>query len=250
MNPRHVRVVALPVALVAAWFAIAQFRLVSPLFVPTVPATIVAFFDAIGDGTLALDVIATLGRMVAGFAIAVLVGTPIGLLMGMSKKTYEALEFVVDFFRSIPTTALFPLFLLAFGIGDVAKVAVVVWGTGLIIVVNAMHGVHQAKELRLRAARVMRVRGPDLFRRVVFPEALPQLMAGYRVALSLALVIVVVTEMFLGTTHGLGRRIMDAELVYRTADMYMGILVTGMIGFGLNWLLGLAEKRFVHWRGK
>lgn len=250
MNPSRVRVVALPVALIAAWFLVAQFRIVSPLFVPTVPATVAALFEGLRDGTLALDVVATLGRMVVGFAIAVLVGTPIGLLMGMSKKTYEALEFVVDFFRSIPTTALFPLFLLAFGIGDVAKVAVVVWGTGLIIVVNAMHGVHQAKELRLRAARVMRVRGLALFRRVVFPEALPQLMAGYRVALSLALVIVVVTEMFLGTTHGLGRRIMDAELVYRTADMYMGILVTGMVGFGLNRLLGMAEKRFVHWRGK
>ncbi len=245
MSTNRLRIVALPLALVAIWFAATSLGLVSPLFVPTVPATLRAFVEAVGDASLASDVSATLGRMAVGFSIAVLVGTPVGLLMGMSKKIYDALDFLVDFFRSIPTTALFPLFLLAFGIGDAAKAAVVAWGTGLIIIVSAMHGVRQANPLRLRVARVMRVRGLDLFFRVVLREALPSLTSGYRVALSLALVIVVVTEMFLGTSHGLGRRIMDAQLVYQTADMYMAILVTGAVGFALNKLLARVERRIV-----
>ncbi len=250
MNASHFRLASIPLLLALVWVTLTSTKFVSPLFLPTLPDVGRAFGVALTDGTLLVDASVTLGRMVAGFSIAILIGTPVGLLMGTSKKIYEAVEFVVDFFRSIPTTALFPLFLLTFGIGDTAKIAVVAWGTGLIVIVNAMHGVHQAKELRLRAARVMNVKGFDLFRRVVFPEALPQLMTGYRVALSLALVIVVVTEMFIGTVHGLGHRIIDAQLVYRTADMYMAIFVTGWIGFGLNKGLGILERRFVHWQGK
>jgi NitT/TauT family transport system permease protein len=170
--------------------------------------------------------------------------------MGYSSKVYNALEFTVEFFRGIPTTALFPLFLLVFGIGDQAKFAVTAWGAGLVILINSMYGVHLGKELRVRVARTMKIKGAALFTKVIFPEALPQIFSGFRVAISLSLIIVIVTEMFIGTEAGLGKRIIDAQLVYQTADMYVAILMTGVIGFILNKIMMLVENKMVHWKGK
>ena len=79
---------------------------------------------------------------------------------------------------------------------------------------------------------------------------MPQIFSGFRVAISLSLIIVIVTEMFIGTEAGLGKRIIDAQLVYQTADMYAAILMTGVIGFILNKIMMLVENKVVHWKGK
>ncbi|MFA6072263.1 MAG: ABC transporter permease [Janthinobacterium sp.] len=239
-----------PLAIFVLWYVLSEFKFVSPIFLPKPSEVLTAFGASIIDGSLWSDIGFTLYRAFFGFIIAAIVGVPIGLLMGYSKRVYNSLEFVIEFFRAIPATALFPLFLLIFGIGDDAKIAISAWGAGLIIILNSMYGVHMSKELRLKAAKVMNVKGFDLFRWVIFPEALPQIFTGFRVALSLTLVIVVVTEMFIGTNHGLGHRIIDSQLVYRIDDMYMSIFVTGIIGFSLNKILMRIENKIVHWKGK
>lgn len=239
-----------PVVIIALWFLVTYFHLISPLFVASPIDVVKQLADSLVGTALYADIGYTLYRLAFGFLLAVLIGTPLGLLMGYSNRVYHSLEFVIEFCRSVPVTALFPLFLLFFGIGDTAKIAVTAWGAGLIIVVNSMHGVHLGKELRLRAAKTMKVKGFQLFSKVIFPEALPQIMTGYRVALSIALVVVVVTEMFIGTAHGLGHRIIDAQLVYRIPDMYASILLTGVLGFVLNKFLIATEKHVVHWKGK
>jgi ABC-type nitrate/sulfonate/bicarbonate transport system permease component len=239
-----------PVIVLVLWFAITSFHLVSPLFISGPVDVVRTTINLFLHDSLWLDIYSTLYRLLIGFALAIIIGTPIGLLMGYSNKVYHSLEFVVEFFRGIPVTALFPLFLLVFGIGDEAKIAVTVWGAGLIIIVNSMYGVHLGKELRIRAAKTMKVKGFSLFSKVIFPEALPQVITGYRVALSISLIIVVVTEMFIGTNHGLGHRIIDAQLIYRIPDMYGAILLTGILGYILNKILMVIEKRMVHWKGK
>lgn len=249
MNNRIYHILG-PVIIVAIWFAITSFDLVSPLFISSPIEVIKQLTYLFVNDKLLVDVHYTLYRVLVGFIIAIIVGTPIGLVMGYSKRVYHSLEFVVEFFRSIPVTALFPLFLIVFGIGDEAKIAVTVWGAGLIIIINSMYGVHLGRELRIRAAKTMKVSGFQLFSKVIFPEALPQIMSGYRVALSISLVIVVVTEMFIGTNYGLGHRIIDAQLVYKIPDMYGAILLTGALGYLLNKILILIEKKVVHWKGK
>ena len=239
-----------PLSIVVLWFVLTQFKIVSPIFLPKPYEVVISFYKTIIDGTLPIDIWYTLYRVFFGFSIATIIGVPVGLLMGYSRRVYNSLEFVVEFFRAIPATALFPLFLLIFGIGDDAKIGISAWGAGLVIILNSMYGVHMSKELRLRAAKVMKVKGFDLFRRVIFPEALPQIFTGFCVALSLSLVIVVVTEMFIGTNHGLGHRIIDTQLLYKVDEMYMAILVTGVIGFSLNKVLQKIESNVIHWKGK
>jgi ABC-type nitrate/sulfonate/bicarbonate transport system permease component len=239
-----------PIIVITIWFIVTQGNLVNPLFVPAPLAVVKEIIHSFLQDDLAGDIFYTLYRVLIGFTVALCIGTPIGLLMGYSKKIYHSLEFVVEFFRSIPVTALFPLFLLIFGIGDVSKIAVTAWTAGFVIIVNSMYGVHLGRELRIKSARSMRVTGLPLFTKVIFPEALPWIINGYRLALSLSLVIVVVTEMFIGTSHGLGHRIIDAQLSYQIPDMYGSILITGTLGYLLNKILIVLEKKIVHWKGK
>lgn len=246
MTNKRLYYILVPALLLIVWSVISYFKLVSPLFLAS-PKDVL---QSLSDITLLSDIGHTLYRVLVGFGIAVVIGVPLGLLMGYSSRVYNVLEFTVEFFRGIPTTALFPLFLLVFGIGDEAKFAVTAWGAGLVILINSMYGVHLGKELRVRVAKTMKVRGFDLFKKVIFPEALPQVFSGFRVAISLSLVIVIVTEMFIGTNIGLGKRIIDAQLVYQTADMYAAILLTGLLGFILNKLMMFVENKVVHWKGK
>jgi len=113
-----------------------------------------------------------------------------------------------------------------------------------------MYGVHVSKNLRIKAAKTMGIKGFKLFKKIIFPEALPQIFNGMRIAISLSLVIVVVTEMFIGTNFGLGYRIVNAQLVYKISEMYAVILITGVLGFLINKGFILAERKVVHWKGK
>lgn len=250
MKNKKLYYVLIPIILLCLWQVISYFKIVSPLFLSSPYDVFVSLIDSFQNGSMLSDMGHTLYRVLVGFAFASIIGVPLGLLMGYSSKIYNALEFTVEFFRGIPTTALFPLFLLIFGIGDEAKFAVTAWGAGLVILINSMYGVHLGKELRVRVAKTMKVKGFELFRKVIFPEALPQIFSGFRVAISLSLIIVIVTEMFIGTNAGLGKRIIDAQLVYQTADMYAAILMTGVIGFALNKIMMFIENRVVHWKGK
>lgn len=238
------------VLILILWMLASHLHWVSKIFLPTPWEVVRAFGVGIQDGTLLSDVEFTTIRFLIAFLLAVGIGTPIGLLMGSIKRVYYALQFLVEFFRSIPTTALFPLFILFFGIGDFSKVAVATWGAGLIVIVNTMHGVHQVKQLRLLVAQNLKLTRLQTFWHVIFPDALPSIVSGYRIALSITLVIVVVTEMFIGSRNGIGLRIMNAQLVYNTADMFAAILTVGLFGFLVNKLVQVAEEKLVHWKGK
>lgn len=250
MKNKKIHYFLIPILLLCVWQYISYFKSVSPLFLASPYDVFTHLFDLLQNGSMLKDIIYTVYRVMIGFSIATFVGVPLGLLMGYSNKIYNALDFTVEFFRGIPITALFPLFLLLFGIGDQAKFAVTAWGAGLVILVNSMYGVHLGKELRVRVAKTMKITGFILFRKVIFPEALPQIFNGFRIAISFSLIIVIMTEMFIGTEAGLGRRIIDAQLVYQTADMYAAIFMTGVVGFVLNKMMMLAENKVVHWKGR
>ena len=250
MKNKKIYYIIVPFIILVIWAFFSNLKLISPLFLSTPQAVFLKIINLFSSGAILPDILFTFYRTLLGFIIACLIGIPLGLLMGYSNKIYYSLEFIVEFFRSIPATALFPLFLLFFGIGDQSKIALTAWAAGLVLIINSMYGVHLGKELRIKSAKTMRISGFSLFQKIIFPEALPQIFSGMRIAISLSLVIVVVTEMFIGTNFGLGHRIIDAQLVYRIPEMYAVILITGILGFLINKGFIFAEKRIVHWKGK
>jgi ABC-type nitrate/sulfonate/bicarbonate transport system permease component len=202
------------------------------------------------SGTLNLDIQSTLYRFLCGYIGGVVTGIPIGLLMGMSRLSYQLLEFPVDFFRSLPVTSLFPLFLLCFGVGDSSKIAMVWVGVIFIIIVNAAYGVMQAPKKRLQMAKSFRATRWQIFRDIILWESIPQTVVGMRIALSTALIVVIISEMFIGTQYGIGQRLFDAYSKNLTEEMYSMILIVGSLGYGINKVFLIAEQKIIFWVGK
>jgi ABC-type nitrate/sulfonate/bicarbonate transport system permease component len=237
-------------AVVAAWLIVGWFGWINPLFFPTLPAVTKAAKELIQDNVLGPHFGMTAYRTGIGFGLAAAIGIPVGIVFGLGKGVYRVLSPLVDFLRSVPGTALFPLFLLVFGIGDEAKIANAVFAAGLIILVNTVYGVQNVSELRLEAARTMGANRKKIYMDVVLPAALPAVVGGLRIAASISLIVIVVAEMFVGTPLGLGRLIFRSYELFDIPKMYVGILTAGCFGYALNRLLVLIEERWIHWSGK
>lgn len=239
-----------PLVIFIIWWAAAAGQWISPKLLPDPISTLQALSNSIIDGSIVGDFLGTLKRTLAAFAVAALLGVPIGIVLGSDRRIYESLEFVVDFFRSTPATAMFPLFLLIFGIGEESKIGVAAFSAWLVIVFNVAYGVMNARPTRVLAARVMGASRARIFRDVMFYESLPQTCVGLRLGVSYALVVIIVAEMFIGSANGMGRRIIDAQQVFDLRQMYASIIATGCLGYGLNILFLSLERSFVKWAGK
>lgn len=239
-----------PLLLLAAWAAVVEGGFVNPILLPGPVATLDHLWKTTISGALTADFMVTLGRTAQAFAIATLIGVPLGVALGSSESVYRSVEFLVDFFRSTPSSALIPLFMLLFGISELNKIAISAFAAVLVIVFNSAYGVMNAKRTRLMAASVMGATRFQTFRDVLLWESLPQTFVGLRSGISLALVIVVVAEMFIGSEDGLGRRIINAQQIMNVRDMYASILAAGLLGYLLNLLFLLLDKRVIHWSGR
>lgn len=186
-------------------------------------------WGSLADGSIAADFFGTLNRTLISFAIAAAIGVPVGIVLGSDPRIYGALEFAIDFFRSSPATAMFPLFLLIFGTGEESKIGVAAFSAWLVIVFNVAYGVINARPTRVLAARVMGASRLRIFRDVMFFESLPQTCIGLRLGVSYALVVIIVAEMFIGSANGMGRRIIDAQQVFDVRQMYASIIATGCL---------------------
>jgi ABC-type nitrate/sulfonate/bicarbonate transport system permease component len=239
-----------PALIFALWWLAAAGQWISPKLLPDPVSTLAVLGSSIYDGSIMGDFFGTLQRTVAGFGMAAILGVPIGIALGSDKRIYGSLEFAIDFFRSTPATAMFPLFLLIFGIGEESKIAIAAFSAWLVIVFNVAYGVINARPGRILAARVMGASRLRIFRDVMFYESLPQTCVGLRLGVSYALVVIIVAEMFIGSANGMGRRIIDAQQVFDLTQMYASIIATGCLGYGLNVIFLMLERRFVKWSGK
>jgi ABC-type nitrate/sulfonate/bicarbonate transport system permease component len=239
-----------PVLLLALWQLMLSAHWVKPILLPPPGDTLQHIADTFVSGSIYPDLWATVYRTLCAFGIAVAIGVPLGVALGSAEGAYRSVEFLIDFFRSTPSSALIPLFMLIFGITDINKIAIAAFGAVLIVLFNSAYGVMHAKKTRVMAAQIMGVSRWHIFKDVLLMESLAQTLVGLRSAVSMALVIVIVAEMFIGSETGLGHRIIDAQQVFNIKDMYGSILITGALGYLLNLMFLLIEKKIIHWSGK
>ena len=239
-----------PIVLFIVWDLVVRLGFIKPILLPTPADTIAALVTGLAGGPLLTDFAVTVWRTVQAFLIAAVVGVPLGVLLGSNERLYRSVEFLIDFFRSTPSSALIPLFLLIFGVSDVNKVAIAAFGAFLIVIFNSAYGVLNARKQRVMAARVMGASRWRVFKDVLIWESLQPSFVGLRSAVSMALVIVIVAEMFIGSDAGLGNRIINAQQVLNVKSMYAAILAAGALGYALNILFLVAERRIVHWSGR
>lgn len=239
-----------PVALFIVWDLVVRAGLIKVILLPTPSATLYALVTGLAGGPLLMDFIVTVSRTLQAFLIAAVVGVPLGVLLGSNERAYRSVEFLIDFFRSTPSSALIPLFLLVFGVSDINKVAIAAFGALLIVLFNSAYGVINARKQRVMAAKVMGASRWQIFKDVLIWESLQPTFVGLRSAVSMALVIVIVAEMFIGSDNGLGHRIIDAQQVLNVKSMYAAILAAGALGYALNVLFLVLERKIVHWSGR
>lgn len=239
-----------PIALFVIWDLVVRAGWIKAILLPPPEATLMAMFKGLAGGPLLLDFTVTVIRTLEAFAMAAVLGLPIGVLLGSNERAYRSVEFLIDFFRSTPSSALIPLFLLIFGVSDINKVAIAAFGAFLIVLFNSAYGVLNARKQRVMAAKVMGASRWRIFCDVLIWESLQASFVGLRSAVSMALVIVIVAEMFIGSENGLGHRIIDTQQVLNVREMYAAILSAGALGYALNVVFIVIEKRIVHWSGR
>jgi ABC-type nitrate/sulfonate/bicarbonate transport system permease component len=250
---------AIPIALgsvlagLAIWTAIVHSGLVSTRFTPT-PLEILREFGTLMSqgyvGTPLYEHIgASLFRTLVGFSAAVICGIPAGLLIGRVKILETAAAPWFAFLRPIPAIAFVPLVILWFGIGEFSKISVIFFSSFLYITVCTVAGVKSVPEQLLRAGYSLGALDRKSFFYIVLPAALPQIMTGVRIGSAISWTLVVAAEL-VAAQKGLGYMIMDASTFFRVKDVYVGLIVIGVIGFLLEGMIGLVESRVVHWRGK
>lgn len=245
----YLRPTATLVLIIVLWWVATEFKWINPLFLPRLGALGRALSEMLSSAELYVGAAATAYRALLGLLLSIIVAVPLGLLCGRFPSLYEFLELPADFFRSIPSSALFFLFILFFGIGDASKVAVVFYGCSLIMLVNTVYGAKPTREKqdRINMLRSFGASPWQVFYLAVLRDALPHITAGLRVCASLSLVLVIITEMFLSATKGLGRQIYDYYLAYRVPEMYAVIIALGLLGYAVNRLCIRFERHASFW---
>ncbi len=238
-------------ALPLIWYLMADvFSLSSPLLFPTLKSVLTRLCNILVSESFLIDFSHTVYRWMLGFSLGVITGTFCGLIVGMSINVRKFIEFPLEFLRSMPVTAIFPLFLIVFGIGDPSKIAMAFTPTFLLMLVNTSYGVTLADITRRRMAFVFGASQQDIFFKIITMDALPQIFVGLRLALSQSLIVTVVSEMFIGTDYGLGQRVYDSYLTNSITSLYAFLIVLGIIGYLINKALLMIEKRYIFWTAK
>ena len=214
---------------------------------PTPPEVVAKAAELWSNGTLAEDVLASLGRVLSGFLLGSLVAVPVGFLMGWYTVARGLLEPWIQFFRTIPPLALLPLVLVLMGIGELPKVFVIFLAAFLACVISTYQGVVSVDRTLINAARVLGAKDGTIFLRVVVPASTPFILVGMRVGLGSAWATLVAAEL-LAAQAGLGYRMQQAQLYYDLATIFVGIVVIGVLGLVMDRLLLLAETRLTGWQ--
>ena len=203
--------------------------------------------ELIADGTLLDDTLASLRRVLTGFALGTLAAVPVGFLMGWYPTARALLEPYVQFFRTIPPLALIPLAIVLIGIGEVPKVFVIFLAAFLSSVVAAFQGVLDVDVTLVDAARVLGAGDRAIFLRVVIPAAAPFILVGMRIGLGSAWGTLVAAEL-IAAQEGLGFRMQQAQLYYDLPTIFVGLITIGVLGLAMDRLLQFAERRLTRWQ--
>jgi ABC-type nitrate/sulfonate/bicarbonate transport system permease component len=188
----------------------------------------------------------SLVRLLGGWIGAVVVGIAIGTLIGLSGRARDYVNPIIQFLRAIPPPALIPLFIVLLGIGDGMKVAMILFGVVWPILLNTADGVGSVEPLLRETGRIYRIGFRDELVRIILPSAAPKIFAGLRVSLSIAVILMVISEM-VATVNGVGFELVQAQRSFRTLDVWSTIVLLGIIGYLLNAMLGVIEGHVLRW---
>jgi NitT/TauT family transport system permease protein len=204
------------------------------------------FFPWIVSGELVSDAIASLGRVVIGFLVGALPALPLGLVMGANRRAYALFDPLVQLLRPIPPIAYIPLAILWFGLGNPPAIFLISIGAFFPVLMNTIAGVHHVDGLYIRAARNLGADQLTIFRRVMLPAAMPYILAGARIGMGTAFIVVIVAEM-IAVNSGLGFRILEAREYFWSDKIIAGMFTIGFLGLGIDLAMNRLNLHLLRW---
>ncbi|MBI3092589.1 MAG: ABC transporter permease [Candidatus Tectomicrobia bacterium] len=232
--------------LVLLWEALGRFGLVDELTLPSVQSVAHAFADLLGSGEIFGHIATSAFRALTSFIIVMVVGIPLGLIWGLTKRGEEILDRLISFAYPIPKVALIPLFILWLGIGELSKLAIIIVAAIFPLLVNTYAGVKGTSKHLVWSALSMGATRQEIFRRIIFPSTLPHIFTGLRLAMGVSWILLFSAEM-LASDRGLGFLTLMGENELRTDVVLVGLICIGGFGFGCDRLLRLLSRRLCHW---
>jgi ABC-type nitrate/sulfonate/bicarbonate transport system permease component len=236
--------VSVPVLLLVAWGVASAGS--KTYYFPPLTDIFTSFKDTWLFERVSSDVVPSLTRMFAGLAIATVVAIVVGLLLGTSPRARRAAQPIVEFLRAIPPPALLPFAILVVGVGSGMKIFIIAFVCLWPILLNTIDGVTGVDPTLQDTTRVYGVSSRDRLWRVMLPAASPQIFAGLRTSLSLALILMVISEM-VASTNGIGYFVLQSQRTFAIPEMWSGIFLLGILGYAFNAGFVLIERRLLRW---
>ncbi|HVR63361.1 MAG TPA: ABC transporter permease [Polyangia bacterium] len=244
---KFARAVALPLVCLVVWEIVCRTGRVSPAVLPAPSRVARKWIEYLVSGELPRDAISSLSRIAVGFLIGGGLALPLGLWMGARPHVYEAVNPIVQLLRPIPPIAFIPLSILWFGLGNPPAFFLISLGAFFPVLLNTVAGVRGVDSIYLRAARSLGASEGALFRRVLLPGALPQILAGIRVGIGVAFIVVIVAEM-IAVNEGLGYRILEAREFFWSDKILAGMITIGLLGLCIDAGVSRLNARLLRWQ--
>ncbi|GAA2639678.1 ABC transporter permease [Dactylosporangium fulvum] len=240
------RIVAIA-AFLALWQVAPTVGWVDRAFLSPLSEVLDTWWGLAVDGDLWTNIWASLHRSLAGFAIAISIAVPLGLLIAWYRAVAGVLSPLLAIFLNTAAVALLPVFTLILGIGDTSKIAIIAYACFWPVLYNTISGARDVDPLLIKSARSLGLPHIKLFAKVIVPAALPTIFTGIRLAGAASMLVLITTE-YVGAKAGLGYMIISAQFNFQIPEMYAGILTVSIIGVAFNYLLLFIESKVLRWR--
>src|SRR6202521_5288726 len=239
--------IASPILLLTVWEVAARFNFIDTRFFPAPSSVIVVLIEMLRSGELVTNTLVTLARLAPGTLIGGVPALVLGIAMGLNRWVRAAFDPIVAATYPIPKSAILPLALLIFGLGEGSKIFMVAIGVFFPMVINTTTGVLEINKIYLDVGRNYKANRWNTFWTIALPGALPVIMTGFKLGIGIGLILIAVAEM-IGAKSGLGYLIWSAWETFAVEQMYVGLFMIALIGFVLTLLLNELERWIIPWK--
>jgi ABC-type nitrate/sulfonate/bicarbonate transport system permease component len=236
-----------PVLLLVLWEVLARFRVIDTRFFPAPSSIATTLVEMVQTGELWTHLTISVQRIVVGFFIGAVPGVIIGLATGLFGPLRAVIQPLVDSTFPIPKIAILPLFILIFGLGEESKYAIIATAVVYLVLINTAAGVRSIDPIYLDVGKNFHANRLMMFSDIALPGALPMIMAGLRLGMGVALLVIVAAE-FVGAKTGIGYLIWMSWQVFQVEKMYVGLVVVALLGFGSAVVLNVLERALIPWK--
>ena len=233
--------------LVALWQLVANLKLVSPVYLPGPDRAFTALAHGLTASDLGAKLMGTIEHMIEGWLAASIAGVALGALIGSSEQARAYIAPTLEFLRPLPASAIIPVAIAIFGLSPAMALGVIAFGAIWPMLLATIHGFAAVEPRLYEVASALRLSRPAVIFKIALPCALPDILAGLRLGLTVALILAVVCEMIAGL-NGLGNWVLLSARMFRSADLFAGVILLGALGFVGALALNVVERRLLAWR--